>query len=61
MLWYIASTKLKECALSSVGRATRLHREGRGFESLSAHQNRTQRFGKSGGMGGAKRRPLRLA
>ncbi len=26
------------CALSSVGRATRLHREGRGFKSLSAHQ-----------------------
>ena len=25
-------------AISSVGRATRLHREGRGFESLIAHK-----------------------
>ncbi len=27
------------CAISSVGRATRLHREGRGFESLIAHSD----------------------
>ena len=25
------------CAVSSVGRATRLHREGQEFESLTAH------------------------
>ena len=29
---------LEEGAISSVGRASRLHREGREFESLIAHQ-----------------------
>lgn len=29
--------EIRTCAVSSVGRATRLHREGRGFESLTAH------------------------
>ena len=29
-----------QCALSSVGRATLLHREGRGFESLRAHKTK---------------------
>ena len=29
-------------ALSSVGRAPRLHRDGRGFESLSAHNRRSR-------------------
>lgn len=29
---------LRICAISSVGRAARLHREGRGFKSLIAHK-----------------------
>ena len=31
--------EVKSRAVSSVGRASRLHREGREFESLTAHQN----------------------
>jgi hypothetical protein len=30
--------EVKSRAVSSVGRASRLHREGREFESLTAHQ-----------------------
>jgi hypothetical protein len=30
--------EIEEGAVSSVGRASRLHREGRGFKSLTAHQ-----------------------
>ena len=31
-------TQIRERAISSVGRAVRLHRKGRGFESLIAHE-----------------------
>lgn len=30
------------CAISSVGRAIRLHRKGQGFESLTAHKKYLQ-------------------
>ena len=49
---------LPQCAVSSVGRASRLHREGRRFEPVTAHQTaiRPRRgLPRSGRMAGAKR------
>ena len=39
MCWKISANRVvyRNCAVSSVGRAIRLHRKGQGFESLTAH------------------------